>query len=183
MVFQHFRSLGDIFQAPVGAGTYHDLIDFDMMGFADRMGIFRQVRIRSNRNQFRQINLYDAFINCVRVCFHCCPRTSHPAFQESFRLFVHREDAVLTAGLNGHVADGETVGHIQFRYTGTGKLQALVTGAVYADHADEGQDQVFAFYIFGHFAGQFDFNSRGNLEPGSAAGHGAADIRLTHAGG
>ena len=58
----------------------------------------------------------------------------------------------------------------------------MVTGAVNANHTDDGQDDVLAFNVFRQLAGKVNLDSLRNLEPGGAAGHSAADIGLAHAG-
>ena len=52
-------------------------------------------------------------------------------------LVVDREDTVLSACLNGHVADSETVVHGQLCNTLAGKFHRLVQRTVYTDLADD----------------------------------------------
>ena len=183
MAFDDFRSLRQILQTAVGAGADYYLIDFYVMAFAGRMGVFRQMRISDYWYQLVQLNIQYAGIFCVLVGSYCFPGTGYAAFLQKFNgLFINGENAVLAACFNSHVADGQTVGHGQLGNAVAAEFQGLVAGAVDADHADNGENNILAAHISGQRAGQVDLNSLGYFEPGGAAGHSAADIGLAHAG-
>ena len=97
------------------------------------------------------------------------------------RRFIDGENTVFRAPFDGHVGNGKAVGHVERRYTGSCKFQGFIEGAVDADHADEGQHDVFPGNVFRFFAGQANLNGVGNLKPGLAGSHGDAEVRRADA--
>ena len=110
-------------------------------------------------------------------------RPGEPAGYIFHSLFIHREDAVLGAGLDGHVCDGKAVVHGQLGNAGTGKFQGFVKGAVHADPADEVQDDILAGDIGLQLSGEGDLDGGGHLEPVFADGHAGGHVGGAHAGG
>ena len=72
------------------------------------------------------------------------PRALAAALQICLGDFIHREDAVLGTGLDGHIADAEAVLHRQGLHTVTDEFQALVQCAGNADLTDQMQNDVLA---------------------------------------
>ena len=50
---------------------------------------------------------------------------------------IHRENTVLSTGLNGHIADGKAVIHGQILNALSRKFHGAVQGTVHTDHADD----------------------------------------------
>ena len=61
--------------------------------------------------------------------------------------FIHREDAVLGAGFDGHIADAKTVIHGKSVDAFPGEFHALVERTVHADFADDREDHILAAAI------------------------------------
>ena len=104
-------------------------------------------------------------------------------FHISLCLLVHREDAVLSAGLDGHIGNRKAVVHGQIRHALSRKLHGFIEGSVHADHADDVQDHVFSTDPLGGFAHQVEPDRGRNLEPGLARRHAGRHVRTAHARG
>ena len=81
----------------------------------------------------------------------------------------------LGAGLDAEVADRDPVAHGQRGHAGTRELHGVVVGAVGADLADDGQDQVAGRRAVCKAPGQVEAQGLGNQDPG-LAGHHAVEI-------
>ena len=91
-----------------------------------------------------QIDHIGGIVFCVRVRLVNLEIPFGMLLQICHGLLIHREDAVLSAGLNGHIADGKPVVHSQVLYALAGKFHGFVESAVHADHADDVQDDILA---------------------------------------
>ena len=133
--------------------------------------------------ELRQVNGDLLGVHCIRVRLKGLPEAADPALEIGDGLVIHREDAVLGPGLDGHVADGEAVVHLQAAYSVPAELQGLVERAVHPNHPDEVENQVLAADIGSQLTRQVDFDSLGHLEPGGPGGHAGCHVSGTHAGG
>ena len=183
LALQHGSGGSHVGQLAVGAGTDDDLVDGNVLALGCGMSVLRQVGICHGAVHLTQIDLDGALILGVLVGLKHGPGTDGAAFHISQSHIVHGEDAVLGAGLDGHVGNGQTVIDAQVCNAGACKLQRLIAGTVHADHADQGQDHVLAGDIGLQFAGEVHLDGRGNLEPGLAGCHGGAQIGGADAGG
>ena len=129
-----------------------------------------------------QIDDHLAGIDGVRIGLECLAGAVHPAVDILHGLFIHGEDPVFAAGLDGHVGDGEAVVHGQGGYALPGELQGLVQSAVHADPADQVEDDVLAADHGLELSLQHHLDGGGDLEPQQAGGHGGGHIRGADAG-
>ncbi len=105
-----------------------------------------------------------------------------PGLQVLRRLLVEADDAVLAAGLDGHVAHREALVDGQ-RVDGlAGELHGLVEGAVDADQADGVQHQVLAGDPRLRAARVDELDALGHAQPDAAPGHGGGEVGAAHAG-
>ena len=183
MSFQYRSGSLHIGQLAVGAGTDDDLIDLDILAFPCAVSIFRKVRIGNGAFHSAEIQFDSLFVFGIRICFISGPVAVDAAGNIFSGDFIHREDAVFGTGLDGHVADGETVKDGQALYTFTGKLQRLVPCSVHTDHADEGQDHILSGDEGFQLTGEMDTYGGGNFEPGVSHSQCSAQVRGTDAGG
>ena len=174
---------GDIRQLAVGAGADDDLVDGDVPALPGGVGVLRQMGIGHGAVHLREVDLHGALVLRVGVRLIGGPGAVNTLRHVGPGDVIHGEDAVLGAGLDGHVGDGQAVVDGQLRHAGAGELQGLIPGAVHADHADEGQDDVLAGDIGFQLSGQVHPDGGGHLEPGLARRHGCAHVRGAHAGG
>ena len=131
-----------------------------------------------------QVDDHFAGIDGVWIGLEGLAGAVHPAVDVLHGLFVHREDAVLAAGLDGHVGDGEAVIHGQGGHPLPSELQGLIQGAVHADLADQVEDDVLAADHGLEFSLQHHLDGSGDLEPQQASSHGGrSHIRRADAGG
>ena len=98
------------------------------------------------------------------------------------RQIVHRKNAVLSAGLNGHIGDGEAVVHGQVCNPVSHEFHGFVQGAVHADHSDNMQNNILAADPLGGLAGEIKFDCGRHLEPCLSGGHAGGHIRAAHPG-
>ena len=180
---QHFGGGGHIRQLAVGAGADDDLVDGDVLALPGTVGVLRQMGPGHGAVHGAEVDVDGAGVLRIGVRLEGGPGTVHPALHVGPGHVVHGEDAVLAAGLNGHVADGQPVVDGEIRHAGASELNGLIPGAVHADHADEGQDHVLAGHEGTELAGEIHPDGGGHLEPGLAGGHGRAQIRGANAGG
>ena len=90
---------------------------------------------------------------------------------------------MLGTGLDGHVADAQTVIHSQGSHARAGELHGLVQGTVHADHADDVEDQILAGHPGAELALQHEFDGGRHLEPCHAGGHTGGHVGGAHTGG
>ena len=141
------------------------------------------MRQRDNGRQCGEIDMHFPLIHGIRIRRIDCVGVIGSCFQVFDGFFVHREDSVFGAGFDCHVGNGEAVGHRQVGHARSGKLERLVTGAIDADPANQGQNDIFAADPFGQRTGQDDFNAGRDLEPGIAGCHCRTEIGTADAGG
>ena len=180
---QELRGGGHVGKLAIGAGANDDLVDGDVLPLPGGMGVFRQMRVGHGAVHLAQVDLHGALILRVRVRLIGGPGAVNAALHVGLGHAVHGKNAVLGAGLDGHVGDGQPVIDGQLRHAGACKFQRLVAGAVHADHADEGQDHILAGDVGFQFSGQVHPDGGGHLEPGLTRRHGRAHIRGADAGG
>ena len=99
------------------------------------------MRVADRGLQLVQVDLDGLFVFGIRVGLVVDRGALAAAVQIRSGDLVHREDAVLGTGLNGHVADAEAILHGQGSHTRAGEFHGLVQRAVHTDHADDVQDQ------------------------------------------
>ena len=109
--------------AAVGAGADDHLVNGQTGHLRDHLGVLRQVRHGHGGLQLVQINDHFPGILRVGISLEGFAGAVHPAADVLHGLLVHGEDAVLAAGLDGHVGDGEAVVHGQGGNPLPGKLQ------------------------------------------------------------
>ena len=93
-----------------------------------------------------------------------------------FCFIVAGEDSGLSAGLDGHVGDGEPVGDGHVVDSLSAELERLVVGTVHPDVADDLQHEVLSSDVFPELAVEDDLDGLGDLEPQLAGGE--DDTRL-----
>jgi len=99
------------------------------------------------------------------------------------RLLVGRDDAVLSAGLDGHVADGDALVDGEGGDGLSGELHGAVGGAVDADVADDAQDHVLGGDVVWLAAVQDEADGLGDLQQDLAGAHDEARVRVADARG
>ena len=97
-------------------------------------------------------------------------------------LFIDRENAILSAGFDRHIRNGETVGHGKGMDARAGEFQRLVQRTIDADHTDQCQDDILTGDVLRLRAGQDDFDRIRHFEPCFAGRHGNAEVSRTDAG-
>jgi len=96
---------------------------------------------------------------------------------------VEGEDAVLAAGLDGHVGDGHAVVHGQCRDARAMELHGLVGRAVEADFADGMQDDVLGHDAGLHLALESEPDGRRHLDEQFARAHHESGVSVADASG
>ena len=112
--FEYRRRLPHIFHAPIGTGSYHDLIDPDRLHRLDlinRLCIARKMRECHGRANLRQIDLNYLIILSVRVCLVDLIFLLRMFFHICFCDLIHREDPVLRSCLDRHICHRKSVVH------------------------------------------------------------------------
>ena len=177
------RSDAQVLNPAVGARADDHLVDGQAGHLADDLRILRQMRHSHSGLQLIQVN--DHFPDVLRVGIGLEGLTGavHPAVDVLHGLLLHGENAVLAAGLNGHVGDGEPVIHGEGGNALAGKLQRLIQRAVHADLADQMQDDILAAHPAAGLALQHHLDRGRHLEPSLAGDHTGSHVRGTHAGG
>ena len=130
-----------------------------------------------------QVDDHFAGIDGVWIGLEGLAGAVHPAVDVLHGLFIHGENPVLAAGLDGHVGDSEAVVHGQRGHPLPGELQGLIQGAVHADPTDQVEDDVLAADHGLEFSLQHHLDGSGDLEPQQAGNHGGSHIRRADAGG
>ena len=171
-----------ILQTAIGAAADDHLIDPDVLSLAGGVGVLRQMRVADRGLQLVQVDLDGLFVFGIRVSLVVDRGALAAAVQIRSGDLVHREDAVLGTGLNGHVADAEAILHSQGSHTRAGEFHGLVQCAVHTDHADDMQDQILAGYAGAELALEHKLDGRGHLEPCHAGGHTGGHIGGAHTG-
>ena len=172
-----------VLQSAVGTAADHDLIDLHIMQFACRACIFRQVRTGNGGHDCTKVNVVCLFVFRIGVRFKHNGCALASAVHIGYCLLVHREDAVLGARFNGHIANAQTVIHGKALHAFTDKFHALVQRTVHTDPADNGQDDVLAAAVGGKLSHQVKTNGRGNLEPSHTGRHACGHVCAADAGG
>ena len=129
------------------------------------MGVLRQVRVADRRLERVKVDDDAALILGVGVGLVLDPRALAAALQICLGDFIHREDAVLGTGLDGHITDAEAVLHRQGLHTVTDEFQALVQCAGNADLTDQMQNDVLACDRLVQLTLELDLDGGGDLEP------------------
>ena len=176
------RGGAQILDASVRAGAYDALIDFDFAHIIDGAGVLGEMRERDGRTERREIDGDGADIFRIRIGGINDGGAQEAVLAVGLRHLVHREDAVLRAGLNSHVGDAQAVVHGQGLDALARKFERLVERAVHADLADQVEDHILAADPFGGLAYEFHLDSGGDFEPRLACDHagghvGGADAR------
>ena len=96
-------------------------------------------------------------------------------------LVVYREDTVLSAAFDSHVAYGKSVVHAHIVDAFAVKLDRAVEGAVYADKSDYVEDDVLARYIWAWFAFEVEFDCARYFEPYLTAHHNCGYVGASYA--
>ena len=172
-----------VLNASVRAGADDDLVDLDVFALFRKVGVLRQVRVADRRLERVKVDDDAALILGVGVGLVLDPRALAAAIQICLGDFIHREDAVLGTGLDGHIADAEAVLHRQGLHTVTDEFQALVQRTGNADLTDQMQNDVLACDRLVQLTLEFDLDGGGDLEPGHALCHTGGHIRGADAGG
>ena len=174
---------GEVREASVRAGTDYDLVDLHVAGLRDCARVGRQVREGDGGLQLREVDRDGAGVGGVRIGGEDTGGLGVVRLQIAAAGGVHGEDAVLGAGLDGHVGDCQAVVHREGLHAGAGEFERHVTGAIDADEADQVEDQVLARDMLLELAGEDDVDRLGHLEPGLAGGHAVGGVRGPNAGG
>ena len=169
--------------AAVGAGADDHLVDRQAGHLRHHLGVLGQVGHGHGGLQLVQVDDHLPGVHRVGVGLEGLAGAVHPAADVLHGLFVHGEDAILAAGLDGHVGDGEPVVHGQRGNSLPGKLQGLVQSAVHPDLPDQVEDHVLAGHHGLELALQGHLNGGGHLEPQKAGSHGGGHISGADAGG
>ena len=172
-----------VLNASVGAGANHDLVDLDVLTLFGKMRVFGQMRVADRRLERVEVNHDGALILGVGVGLVLGPRALAAAFEVGLGHFIHGEDAVLGTGLDGHVADAESILHRQGLDALADKFQALVQCARDADLTNQVQNDVLAGDGLVQLTLQLDLDGGGDLEPGHAFRHAGGHIGGADAGG
>ena len=175
---QDLCRLAHILDAPVRAGADDALVDLDVLEAAELVGVLRKMREGNRRLQGREI---DRYLPCVlRICIRLINgvRLRRMRLHILDGLLVNREDTVLSACLDRHVADRETVIHAELSDARAGELDGLVARTIHADLADQVQDDVLTGHPLLLLADEVNPDRGRHLEPELAGRH-----RRRHIGG
>ena len=119
-----FGSNLQILQTPVGARADDHLVDFHRLpDILHCFGIPRQMGESYHRGEGGKVNGDSLQIAGILVRCHRLIGLLHPSFHIFPGHFIEGEDAVLAAGLDGHIGNGETVCHRKGLHALPGKLQ------------------------------------------------------------
>ena len=141
------------------------------------------MRERDRRAECAKINRIFSIINSVLVCLENLVFAFGMFLHVCDCLVVNREDTVLSARLDRHVCNCETIIYGKICYSLSGELHRFIQCAIYADHADDVQDHIFSANPFGRFADQIEFDGRRNLEPCLSGCHSCCHISTADASG
>ena len=97
------------------------------------------------------------------------------------RPVINREDTILAACLDGHIADRKAVIHREVCDTVSDKLHRLVACSVDTDHSDNMEDDILPGYILRELSSQIEPKRGRNLEPGLSGCHAGCHVRRPHA--
>ena len=162
--------------AAVGAGADDHLVDGHTLDLVHGLGVGGEVRQRDGGLEGGQVDGHFPFVLGVGVGLVDLHGTGEATIDVVQGLFVHGENAVLAACLDGHVGDGEAVVHGQLGDTLTRKLDGLIKCAVHADHTDEVEDHVLTADVLVKLAHQVDLDGGGHLEPVLARDHAGGHV-------
>ena len=123
-----------------------------------------------------QVDLDDLIVNRILVSLVHNRLAVAVLCHECQRLVVYLEDTVLGTSFDCHVGHGQTVAHRQGSNTLAGKLHGAVQCAVYADLADDVQDDVLTGDVRVQLALEDKLDSRRHLEPCLADCHAAGHV-------
>ena len=147
------------------------------------MGVLGQVGVADGGLQLAQIDLDGLFVLGIGVSGVEHRLTLAAALEVAAGHIVHREDAVLGTGLDGHVADAQAVVHSKTGNARAGELHGFVQRTVHTDHADDVQDEVLAGHPGAELALEHELDGGGYLEPCHAGGHTGGHVGGADAGG
>ena len=178
---QNIRCDTHILDPAVGTGTDDYLIDLDIalcVNLVNGLCILGKMRKCNGGTKLCKIDLDHLIILCIRICLiNGILLIRSMLLHILDGLLIHREDAVLGTGFNGHVCNREPVIHGQCCNTLSRKLHGLVTGAVHTDLSDDVKDQILTADPGGLLSLQNELDRRGNLEPGLTGHHTGCHIR------
>ena len=141
------------------------------------------MRVADGGFEGRQVDLNDLLVLGVRVGLveHRLPLAA--ALEVGLGHVVHREDAILCARLDGHIADAQAVIHRQRSDARAGELHRFIQRTVHADPTDDVEDEVLAGHPRGQRSGQNEPDGSRHLEPCHASGHAGRHIGGADTGG
>ena len=183
MSLQNLRCDLHILKAPVRTRADDHLIDLDRLrNVHHALRILRQMRERNDGAQRAEVDLHRTRILRVGIGMYRLKGRLHAFLDVRSAHVIIREDAVLSARLDRHVGNRQTIGHREIRNALARELEALVERAVHADHADQRQDDILAADVSRLLPRQADIDRLGHLEPRLARRHadrqiGRADAR------
>ena len=175
---QDLCGFAHVLDTSVRAGTDDGLVDFDVLEAAELVCVLRKMREGNRRLQGREIDRNFTCVLRIGVRLIDGVRLLGMFLHILDGLLVDREDTVLSARLDRHVADRETVIHAELCDTRAGELDGLVTRAIHADLADQVQDDILTGHPLLLLADEVDLDGRRHLEPELASRH-----RRRHIGG
>ena len=183
LALEHRGGSPQVADAAVGAGADDHLVDGQAGHLRHHLGVLGQVGHGHGGLQLVQVDDHLTGVHRVGVGLEGLAGAVHPAADVLHGLLVHGEDAVLAAGLDGHVGDGEPVVHGQGGHPLPGELQGLVQGAVHPDLPDQVEDHILAGHHGLELAFEGHLDGGGHLEPQKAGGHGGGHVGGADAGG
>ena len=175
-----------ILHPAVGTGADDHLVDLDGLHGLDLingLSVARKMGEGHGGAHFPKIDLHYLVIDRVRICLIDLIFLLCMFLQVGFHLLVHRENAVLRPGLDGHVGHGEPVVHGQVPDAVPGKLHGFIEGSVHPDPADDVDDNVLTAYIGSRFPGKHELDRAWHLEPQLACSHAGGDVCSPHSCG
>ena len=95
---------------------------------------------------------------------------------------IHGENTILSACLDRHVRDGETIIHAKICDTVANKLHGLIQSTVHADHTDDMQDHVLAAHPLRGLTSQDKLDRGRNLKPCFTGRHSGSHVRAADTG-
>ena len=186
--FDQLRADPELFDPPVVAGAEESFIDMDPRALPRVDHVVHEMGLRDHRSDtgkiyFVLLRVHRAFIRREHML-----RGSSVLFQIVDGEVVHLAETGLRSRFHAEVAETHAVGHAEGVESFSAELHRLVVGAVGADAADDGQDQVSGGDAFRQFSGQVEAERLRDKDPGGACHHGvevicAADARAECAQG
>ena len=137
----------------------------------------------NSRLDFRQVDDILLFINSVFVC-GVDNRFPVAVFRNiSQGLVIHGKNTILCTGFNCHVGHGQPIAHGQASNAFANKFHRLVQSTIYANHADDVQDDILTGDIRVQLALQFKLDGRRYFKPSLTDCHATCHIGRTNTSG